>query len=70
MHYFPEPNHPDLTRFTGAFVRMMFAHAELEYRISDLLDCITGEPGFGQQPGNRVSAQKTTERGQKTVLEA
>jgi len=61
MRYFPEPDDPELAPFTRAFVKVMFAHAELEHRISDLLECITREPGFGEKPCNRMPAQKRPE---------
>jgi hypothetical protein len=50
QHFFPEPDHPDLVPFTRAFVRMMFAHARFEQRVSELLNVITGDPDFGENP--------------------
>jgi hypothetical protein len=49
-HYFPDPGHPDLAPFAETFVRMMFAHAGFEHRVSDLLNVITGDPSFGENP--------------------
>jgi hypothetical protein len=57
-HYFPEADVPGLQPFTQAFVRMMFAHAAFERRVSDLMDVITGVIGFGEQPKSRWSADK------------
>jgi hypothetical protein len=46
-----------MTPFRRAFVRMMFAHAEFERRVSELVTVITQEPGFGEQPKNRFTAK-------------
>ena len=55
-HYFPDADEPALQPFTKAFVRLMFAHAAFEHRVSDLMDTITGVVGFGEQPKSRWSA--------------
>jgi hypothetical protein len=36
---------------------MMFAHAEFEHRVSDLVGVIADDPEFGEQPANRWSAR-------------
>jgi hypothetical protein len=41
MHYFPEPDDEKIAPFARAFITMMFAHAEFEHRLSDLLNVIT-----------------------------
>jgi hypothetical protein len=53
MHYFPDPDTPDLQPFTQAFVHLMFAHAEFERRVSDLMGVITCQPDYGERPENR-----------------
>src|SRR5271166_1335350 len=58
MHYFPDPDTPDLQPFTQAFVHLMFAHAGFERRVSDLMGVITCKPKFGEQPENRWPARK------------
>ena len=50
MHYFPDPDHPDFAPFAQAFVRMIFAHAGFEHRVSELLNVITGDLDFGENP--------------------
>jgi hypothetical protein len=50
-HYFPDADVPALQPFTQAFVRMMFAHAAFEHRVSDLMNVITGIVGFGERLG-------------------
>jgi len=57
VHYFPDPDHPDLAPFTRAFVRLLFAHADFERRVSELLGIISGDPDFGERPKNRWSAK-------------
>jgi hypothetical protein len=57
-HYFPDADVPGLQPFTQAFVRMMFAHAAFERRVSDLINVITCIVGFGEQPNARWSADK------------
>jgi len=47
VHYFPDPD--EIGPFGPAFLRLMFAHADLERRVVDLQDAITGKPGFGEQ---------------------
>jgi hypothetical protein len=58
-HYFPDADEPALQPFSHAFVRLMFAHAAFERRVSDLLAVITGVIGFGERQENaRWSADK------------
>ena len=45
-HYFPDADDPALQPFTQAFVGLMFAHAAVEHRVSDLMGIITGVVGF------------------------
>jgi hypothetical protein len=47
VHYFPEADDPAIAPFARAFVRMMFAHAELEARIRALQGVLTGDPTYG-----------------------
>src|SRR5450759_2087816 len=49
VHYFPEADDPAIAPFARAFVRMMFAHAELEDRIRELPDALTDEPRYGEK---------------------
>jgi hypothetical protein len=57
-HYFPDPDRPDVAPFAHAFVRTIFAHARFEHRVSELLNVITGDPSFGEDPTtNRWSAK-------------
>ena len=58
MHYFPEPDTPGLQPFAQAFVHLMFAHAEFERRISDLMGVITCQSDFGEQPKNQWSEKE------------
>ncbi len=53
-HYFPDADDPALQPFTQAFVRMMFAHAAFERRVSDLMGVITGDLGFGERRENAL----------------
>ena len=48
MHFFPEPNSPEIAPFTQAFLRVMFAHVEFERRVAELADAITVNLGFGE----------------------
>jgi hypothetical protein len=57
MHYFPEPDTPALQPFTQAFMHLMFAHAEFDRRVLDLIGVITCNPDFGQQQRNQWSAK-------------
>jgi hypothetical protein len=57
MHIFPEPDEPALQPFTRAFVRLMFAHGEFERRVSDLMNVVTRQSGFGERPENRWSVR-------------
>ncbi len=61
-HYFPDADVPALQPFTQAFVRMMFAHAAFERRVSDLMNVITGIVGFGEQPDALWSAHQRPKR--------
>jgi hypothetical protein len=36
---------------------MMFGHAEFEHRVSELVNVITRDPDFGEDPANRWSAK-------------
>jgi hypothetical protein len=67
--YFPEADVPGLQPFTQAFVRMMFAHAAFERRVSDLMNVITGVDGFGEQPDARWSAGQRPKRMKKLINE-
>jgi hypothetical protein len=68
-HYFPDPDVPALQPFTQAFVRMMFAHAEFERGISDLMDLITGIVGFGERPSSLWQADKRPKLMKKLINE-
>jgi len=57
MRLFPDADDPDLVPFARTFVRMMFAHAEFEHRVSELVNVITRDPDFGEDPANRWSAK-------------
>jgi hypothetical protein len=48
LHFFPEPDSPELEPFRLAFMRMLFAHAEFERRMAELADVIALKPGFGE----------------------
>ena len=65
QHFFPDPDDPKMTPFTRAFVRMMFAHAEFERRVSELVTLITQQPGFGEQSKNRFSAKNRAKEVEK-----
>lgn len=49
VHYFPEADDPAIALFVQAFVRMMFAHAELESRIRDLQSVLKNDPTYGEK---------------------
>jgi hypothetical protein len=66
-HYFPDADELELRPFTHAFVRMMFAHAAFERRISDLLTVITDVPGFGERPDNRWPSNQRVKRMKKLI---
>ena len=66
-HYFPEVDDPDLQPFTQAFVGMMFAHAAFERGVSELMDVITGEDGFGERPKNQWTADQRPRRMKKLI---
>jgi hypothetical protein len=68
-HYFSDADVPALQPFTQAFVRMMFAHAAFEHRVSDLMNVITGIVGFGEQPDARWSADQRPKRMKKLINE-
>jgi len=69
MHYFPQPDSPEIASFVHAFVRLMFAHAEFERRIRDLQGVITGCQKFGEQPKNQWGARKRSELMAKLIVE-
>jgi hypothetical protein len=69
MHYFPEPDTPGLQPFAQAFVHLMFAHAEFERRILDLMDAITFQSGFGEQAKNQWSAKDRPKLMRKLIRE-
>jgi hypothetical protein len=56
-HYFPEPEDESIAPFTRAFVSVMFAHAEFEHRLSDLLNVISG----GEKVKKRWTAKDRAE---------
>jgi hypothetical protein len=43
------PNPKELGEFGHAFLRLMFAYAEVEREVADLRDAITGKDSFGEQ---------------------
>ena len=49
VHYFPNSDDPAIAPFALAFIRMMFAHAELEARIRDLQNVLKDDPTFGEK---------------------
>src|SRR6476660_3125749 len=55
-HFFPDPDDPEIAPFTRAFVRMMFAHAEFERRVSALVTVIT-RPVPGEKPKSHFTAK-------------
>src|SRR5262249_31647949 len=69
LHIFPSSDEPALLPFTRAFVRMMFAHAEFERRISDLMGAIAVDWRFGERPENVWSAAKRPQRMKKLITE-
>jgi hypothetical protein len=68
-HYFPDADEPFLQPFTMAFIRLMFAHAAFERRVSDLMDAITGDIGFGERPSSRWPADKRPKLMKKLINE-
>jgi len=68
-HYFPDADEPALQPFTRAFVRMMFAHAAFEHRVSDLMNVITGVVGFGERPDARWPVDKRPKLMKKLINE-
>jgi len=68
MHYFPDPDSPEIEPFVRAFLRLMFAHAEFEERVRDLQGIITGDWKFGERRKNqRVSARDRPEKMKKLI---
>jgi hypothetical protein len=61
-HYFPDADEPALQPFTQSFVRLMFAHAAFERRVSDLMGVITGVVGFGERPEAQWKADERPKR--------
>ena len=49
MHFFPDPSEPTLQPFALAFVRLMFAHAGFERRVSELMGVIADDGRFGEK---------------------
>jgi hypothetical protein len=68
-HYFPDADVRALQPFSQAFVRMMFAHAAFEHRVSDLMSVITGIVGFGEQPDALWSAHQRPKRMKNLINE-
>jgi hypothetical protein len=66
VHYFPEADDPAIAPFARAFVRMMFAHAELEARIRVLQDALTDDPTYGEK--NSWSARDRPKRMRRLVV--
>ena len=66
VHYFPEADDPAIAPFARAFVRMMFAHAELEARIRALQDALTDDPTYGEK--NSWSARDRPKRMRRLVV--
>jgi hypothetical protein len=48
--FFPNPDSEEVQSFARAFVRMMFAHAQLEHQIRDLLYVIARDRKLSQRP--------------------
>jgi len=68
-YYLPDPDSPFFTPFATAFLRMMFAHAELEARIRDLQGSITRDNTFGERPENQWTARKRPKCMMKLIKE-
>ncbi len=66
-HYFPEADDPALQPFTQAFVGLMFAHAAFERRVSELMDVITCDDGFGERPKNQWTADQRPKRMRRLI---
>ena len=49
VHYFPEADDPIIAPFAQAFIRMMFAHAELEASIRDLQGALMDDKWYGEK---------------------
>ena len=47
MQYFPDVD--QIGPFGPAFLRLMFASAELERRVADIQNAVTGDPTFGEK---------------------
>jgi hypothetical protein len=63
QYYFPDAN--EIGAFGPAFLRLMFAHAELDRRVGDLQEAITGKSNGQQQ----WSARKRANRIKRLVRE-
>jgi len=62
MTYFPDPDEPEFIPFGLAFARMMFAHAQFEARIREvLLSVITALIKTGEVFGGLASTIYTTD---------
>ena len=68
-HYFPDADEPALQPFTQSFVQLMFAHAAFERRVSDLMEVITGDDGFGERQENQWKADQRPKRMKKLIRE-
>jgi hypothetical protein len=66
-HYFPDADELALQPFTQAFVRLMFAHAAFERRVSDLMGIITGVVGFGERLENQWKADQRPKQMKKLI---
>jgi hypothetical protein len=69
MHYFPDANEPALQPFTQSFVHLMFAHADFERRVSELMGIVTGVLGFGERPENQWKTDQRPKRMKKLIKE-
>src|SRR5690242_3015981 len=49
LHYFPDADNPIIVPFSRAFMRMMFAHAELEHQVRDLQGALMNDPTYGDK---------------------
>ena len=68
-HYFPEADDPALQPSTQAFVGSMFAHAASERRVSELMDFITCDDGFGELLKNQWKADQRPKWIKKLIRE-
>jgi hypothetical protein len=53
LHYFPDPDTPELQPFTHAFVHLMFSHAEFERCVTDLAVAINDKEFFQSSADKR-----------------